>query len=58
MTKKDAGKWYESLPVDVRMKLLRDFDTIYDNLGSSETKFFKWLMSFKKETKKKYVDNN
>ena len=57
MTKKDAGKWYESLPVDVRMKLQRDFDTIYDNLGSRETKFFKWLATFTKKDKNNLIEN-
>lgn len=43
MNKKDLEKWYENLPDNVRMKLQRDFDTIYDKLGNRETKFYKWL---------------
>jgi len=48
MTKIEVVKWYEGLPDDVRMKLQRDFDSIYDNLGSRETKFYRWLKSKQK----------
>lgn len=48
MSKKEAIKWYESLPDDARTKLHKDFDILYDNLGSRETKFYNWLKSFNK----------
>ncbi len=54
MTKIEAIKWYENLPDEVRMKLLRDFDLIYDNLGSRETKFYRWIKSFNKSKQKEY----
>jgi hypothetical protein len=43
MTKKQIMEWYEIQSDDVRMRLLNDFDKIYDNLGSRETKFYTWL---------------
>jgi hypothetical protein len=54
MTKIEATKWYGSLPDDSRMKLQREFDLIYDNLGSRETKFFRWIKSFNKSKQKEY----
>ena len=54
MTKIEAAKWYGSLPDDSRMKLQREFDLIYDNLGSRETKFFRWIKSFNKSKQKEY----
>lgn len=54
MTKKEAVEWYSSLPDDSRMKLQREFDLIYDNLGSRETKFFRWIKSFRKSKQKEY----
>lgn len=56
MTKIETVKWYENLPDDIRMRLQRDFDTIYDNLGSRETKFYKWLKSFTKSKQKEYYN--
>jgi hypothetical protein len=54
MNKKQAIEWYEKLPDDVRMKLQKDFSDKYDNLGSRETKFYKWLTTFTK-TKQKQI---
>lgn len=58
MSKLEAVKWYESLPDDIRMKLQRDFDLIYDNLGSREIKFYRWIKLFNKSKQKDYFDKN
>lgn len=55
MTKKQAINWYESLPDISRNNLQKDFEVIYDNLGSRESKFYKWLMGFKKNDRAKYI---
>ena len=56
MTKIEAVKWYESLPDDIRMNLQKDFDSIYDNLGDRETKFYRWIKSFNKSKQKKFTN--
>ena len=48
MTKIEAINWYGDLQDDVRSRLQKDFDNIYDNLGSRETKFYRWLKSLNK----------
>jgi hypothetical protein len=57
MTRLEAIKWYSSLPDNSRIKLQREFDLIYDNLGSRETKFFRWIKLFKKSKQKEYISN-
>lgn len=56
MNKIEAIKWYENLPDNVRMKLQRNFDLIYDNLGSREPKFYRWIKSFNKSKQKEYLN--
>ena len=55
MTKKKAVEWCSGLPDDSRMKLQREFDLMYDNLGSRETKFFRWIKSFRKSKQNEYL---
>jgi len=55
MTNKEIRSWYDSLPDDERMSFQRSFDIVYDNLGSRETKFFRWLKIVK--PKRKYTKN-
>jgi len=55
MTKKEAVEWYSGLPDDNRMKLQREFDLMYDNLGNRETKFFRWIKSFRKSKQNEYL---
>ena len=55
MTKKEAEKWYESLPDEVRMRLQKDFVNI--DGPDSESKFYSLLKTFTKTKQKEYLLN-